>query len=647
MLLGISSEAVVDSPQKAGLEGAVSFLDKICPIVRWAMYVGAGVLFAFVCFMFSDVMLRYLFDKPIPASNDIGSMVLVLLCFFAVAYTQLEKGHISVDLLTGRLKPRVALALSTAVYLICTVMIAVMVWRGILNTSDCYNIGRAGSSGIPFWPSAAIIPFGCTLLFIVFLRDLLSKVVECVQQRFSIITWFLILGLPILFMAMLVLNIYQIWTPVSPATGGWIGLVLLFVLIFLGMPVAFSILIVSVLIMGYSLGPASGFNMVGRMLYFHISSYTFTVVPLYLNMAYYIIVGGLGTAAFYGAYKWFGHYRGGLAMATVGGSTALASVVGSPVAALISIGMVAYPEMDRYKYSGALSTGVICAGATLGPMIPPSVSFIIYGIITETSIGSLFIAGIVPGLLMAASFVFVILFWCRFHPEAGPRAERANWSERFKSLPSFGPILLLFLLVIGGIYGGIFTAMEGGGIGAFFAFVITLASKKLPWSNFKKVLTESMKLIGMLLFVICSALIFSNSLGSSGLSAKLVEAILGLGLNPMVFVIIFLIVYLVFGIVSDAAIIILLTVPILAPVLVAMDVNLIWFGVLTTLAGGIGTISPPYAMSIFMLRNIAAPNLAIGTMFRGILPFVFSSVAVLILILLLPSLATWLPELMV
>lgn len=616
------------------------------PLVRWLMYIAAVILFLYVCFMFLDVILRYIFNKPIPYDVDITQIALVLFCFFSVGYTQLVKGHIHVDLLTGRLSPKAALALSTAMYILCAAVAAVMTWQGVKNAMDYHRIGVVTYGGLSLFPASVLMPFGALILFIVFFRDVISKIIEGKQLHFGVLTWFLTIVLPIAFIVLAVLCIYQKIEPLSTFTFGALGLLLLFILIFLGMPVAFSLITVSIIVMGYAAGPKPGFMSVGPTLFTHVSSYTWIVIPLYILMSYFILVGGLGTNAFWGVYKWIGHVRGGLATAVVGGSTALAAVVGTGTAATVTMGLVAFPEMRRYKYADSLATGCIAAGATLGPIIPPSLPFIVYGILTETSIGSLFIAGIIPGLLLALSFIAVIFIGVRIVPTLGPAAARSTWGERIRAIPVFGPIVLLFLIIIGGIYAGVFTVMEGGGIGAFMSLVIALASRAISWQKFKSALSETMKFVGMVLVLVTGSLMLSNSLGMAGVSGWIANVCVSLNVSNVVFVVLILVVYMIFGLISDAPVIILLTIPILWPMLEAVGIDLIWFGVLAALVGGLGGISPPYAMGIYVLRAIACPDVPLGTMFKGILPFCLSTVVVVVLLIAFPQLTLWLPTIM-
>ena len=330
----------------------------------------------------------------------------------------------------------------------------------------------------------------------------------------------------------------------------------------------------------------------------------------------------------------------------VAGSTFLAAVVGTGAAALVTMGLVALPEMRKYKYADTLSTGTIAAGATLGPIIPPSVPFIIFGIITQTSIGSLFIAGIIPGVLLAISFVIVILVWARINPNVAPAAEKTSWREKFRSVPVFGPIVALFLIVLGGIYTGIFTVVEGGGIGAFGSLVIALIGRKMTWKKFVNANLESVKMTGMIFPMVVGAMLFANALGSSGVSLAITDFVKSSGLSPVGLVILIMLIYILFGIVADAPVIVLLTIPILWGTLKALGIDMIWLGVLCAIVGGLGGITPPYAVDIFVLRKVACKDVPLSVMYKGIIPFCVVTIVVVVFLIAFPQLITWLPDLM-
>jgi len=645
-----SNVTAPSSSNDLGIGLAVSRLDSFNkvfnPIIRAVMWVGSGILFIWTALMFIDVILRYIFNSPLPHSLDITQMVVALLAFIPLAYTQLEKSHISVDLITSHLPKKAELALSTSVYILCAAVAVVLVWQGILNATNYYRLNTLTFGGLPFFPATVAVSLGSFFLFLVLIRDIVSKLVECTKLRLGVLSRILMLVFPLLFLVLILLAMNHVLHPLSVVSAGFYCLILLLIIIFLGMPVSFSLLLIVMLIMGYAAGAHNGFMALGSLLFDQVSAYSWSVVPLYILMSYMILCGGLGTAAFYGAYKFIGHVRGGLALAVIIGSTLLAAVVGEGTAATVTMGLVAYPQMKKYKYADSLSTGAICAGATLGPIIPPSLPFIIYGIIASQSIGRLFIAGIIPGLILACSFVIYILIACRINPSLGPAAQKATWRERYNTLPSFVPIALLFLLVIGGIYGGVFTAMEGGAIGAILSLIIAFFLRKITWQSFKSALRDSMKFIGMVLLLITGSMLIANALGTSGASAAISNFCTSLGVPNLVFIIFILFIYLIFGVIADATIIILLTLPILVPILKAMEIDLIWFGVVSSIVGGMGSITPPYAMGIFMLRAIACPNVKLSVMYRGIIPFCIATLACVILMLFVPEIVVWLPNMM-
>jgi tripartite ATP-independent transporter DctM subunit len=636
----------IDTNTTSGLGGVISALGKVIPVTRWLFYIAGGVLALYTFFVVVDVILRYAFNQPSRFSVDLGGMVMPVFLFLAAAYVQVEKGHIEIDIITGKLSRKTKLILSSAMYIICMVVTGVIVWRSSLTTISFFHLGSKSQSGLPLFPSAAMIPIGSLFLFIVYLRDVLSKIRECIELRIGAISWIFSIGAPLLFMILIALGMLHVFPGINTDILGYISIVLLFVFMFLGMPLAISFILFAVALTGISSGAMAGLMLAGNTLFTQTADYNWSVIPLFTLMSFIFMASGMGTEAYKAAYIWFGSSSGGLAVATIVACTAFASVNGGPLPAIIIMGTVGLTEMRKYKYADELSTGSILAGSTLGPIIPPSVPFIIYGIICRESIGQLFIAGIIPGIMLALSFIIVILIICRINPRLGPSGEKSGWHDKLRSIPKFLPILVLFIMVIGGIYAGIFSAMEGGGIGAFGALVIAAVSRSFSWHKFNSSIMESAKTNSMLLFVIIAGLIFGNGLGASGLSSKLVETTQGLGLSPFMFVGLILIIYLIFGIICDAPIILLLTLPILAPIVRGMGVDMIWFGVMSTLIANLGAITPPFAMGIFMLKNIGPPDLTISSMYRGVIPYCVASLVVALIIMFYPSLATWLPDLM-
>lgn len=641
-----SEDTATDSGSYSSLSAVISSLEKVFPVTRWLFYISGGILALYTVFVVVDVVLRYRFNQPLRFGYDIGGMVMTVFLFLAASYVQVEKGHIEIDIITSRLSHRSRLLLSCAMYIICLIVTGVIVWRSSVAAISYLQLGSKSKSGLPLFPSASMIPIGSLFLFIVYLRDVLSKIRECLELRPGPGSWFLATGAPLLFLLLVALGMLRVFPGISTDISGYISIVLLFLFMFLGMPLAIAFILFSVALAGFSSGANAGLILVGKTLYTQTADYNWSVIPLFTLMSFIFMESGMGTKAYRAAYTWFGSFRGGLAIATIVACTAFASVNGGPLPAIIIMSTVGLSEMRRYRYADELSTGSILAGATLGPMIPPSVPFIIYGVICQESVGRLFIAGIIPGAMLAVGFIVVIAVMCRVNPRMGPAGERSGWKEKLKSTPKFLPILALFVLLIGGIYARVFSAMEGGGIGAFGAFIIAVFSRGFGWKKFVSSLVESAKTNSMLLFVIIAGLIFGNGLGASGLSTKLVEATQGLGLSPLLFVGFILIIYLIFGIICDAPIILLLTLPVLAPIIKGMEVDMIWFGVLATLIANLGAVTPPFAIGIFMLKNISPSNLSISSMYRGVIPYCVATLIVTLLIMFYPGLATWLPDLM-
>jgi len=624
-----------------GLTRAIRILDGLNPVVRGLAVACVVIVFVWVVFVFVDVIGRYVFNRPIAGSLDIGEIVLVVMVFFGLAYTQLHKAHIRIDVISSRLSPRGTVIVEVATYIICIAVAAVLIWQGIVSSLRFAQINEVtGLFRIPVAPIVAVIPFSCFLFLVVLLRDLLTNIVEGLKLRFRIREWSLALILPVLVIALL--GLWMCTSGLSPPVVGIIGLVVMFIFVFLGMPIALALVMVGVVFIGHLGGLEAGFNLAGAGLYWNIANYSWAVIPLFVLMGYFILVSELGADSYYAGNKWVGHLPGGLAMATVSGSAAMAAVTGTTIASTVTMGTVAVPEMRKYKYADSLSTGVVAGGATLGPMIPPSLGFIIYGILAGESIGKLFIAGIIPGILLAISFMATIYIRCRRNPALGPPAERSDWRTRLSSLKAGAPIGLLFLIIIGGIYLGIFSAAEGGGIGAIMALVIALALRRVTWSKFTFALTEAMKLLSAVIFMIGGALMFGYVLGASNLTAMLVDSVTGLQVSSSVVVAAILLVYLILGFVIDANLVMLLTIPLFAPLAQTLGIDLIWFGVLVVLITNLGGITPPYGIVLFILKGVVK-DIRVTTIYRGVMPFVVSSLVVAVIIFVFPSVATWLP----
>jgi len=355
---------------------------------------------------------------------------------------------------------------------------------------------------------------------------------------------------------------------------------------------------------------------------------------------------GIATDLFNAGFKWTGRVPGGLAMGTTIGAGAFGAVTGSSTACAATMCVVCYPEMKRKRYSNDLSTGCIAAASGVGLMIPPSLGFIVYGIMMDESIGRLFMAGIIPGIMQVGSFLITIYLLVRLKPDHAPLKidEPIPWMEKIKSLEKLWPILFLFLLVMGGIYLGLFTANESAAIGAVGALLLALLMRRLTWTNLKQSLLQTASITAILSMLVAGAMLFSVFLAISGLPHRLAE-FLGFFQSPLAVTVIILLLYIPMGMVMDSVSMLLLTLPIYQPFLMAAGVDTIWFGVLVIMCVQIGLMTPPTGMSVFTVTGVVK-EVPMGTIFRGTVPFLFANIIVLILLFFIPWLSLFLPQLM-
>jgi C4-dicarboxylate transporter DctM subunit len=362
-------------------------------------------------------------------------------------------------------------------------------------------------------------------------------------------------------------------------------------------------------------------------------------------MGNFVARAGLAHELFQAAYAFIGHVRGGLAHATIMACAGFGAICGSSIATAATMSRVAYPSMKKLGYSDELSTGVMAAGGTLGIMIPPSTIMVIYGIITETHIGKLFAAGVIPGLLTMALLMLGVVAVTARDPEHAPAGQRMSWSERWLALRGIWGVLLLVIVVLGGIYGGLFTATEGAGFGAFGAFLFALLRGRLTWRVLGQVLVESARTTGMLFTLLIAATIFANFVNFTTMPGDLRDWIMGLGLSPTLIVMAMMLIYIVLGTVMEELTMVLLTIPLFFPIVVALGFDPVWFGVLIVMIVQIGLISPPVGMNLFVL-NALIPGVRLGQIFSGCWPFVAIMVGVLVLLVLFPAISLWLPSFM-
>ena len=430
-----------------------------------------------------------------------------------------------------------------------------------------------------------------------------------------------------------------------------IGLGAVLFLVLLRMPIAIAMGLVGFVGFMEIRGFRAAISMVGRLIIDAAQDYGLSVVPLFILMGLFVNKGGLSRELYRVSYSFLGHFRGGLAMATIVACAGFSAICGSSLATAATMSKVAMPEMRKYRYSDSLATASIAAGGTLGILIPPSVILVIYGLLTETSIGKLFIAGIVPGVLGVFLYLLAVRYSVWRDKDAGPAGEKANLAERLSALRGVWAVLLLFFVVIGGLYGALdvwplhltFSPTEAAGMGAAGAFLIALSRGNLNFSATVEVLIEAAETAATLFVILIGAWIFSNFVNLAGLPEALSGFVQSQGVSPMVVIFLILVVYILLGCVFESLSMLLLTVPIFFPVVMSLGFDPVWFGIVVVVVTEISLITPPVGLNVFVLKGVVK-DVSTGTIFRGVTPFWVVDIVRLLIIVLLPGLVLFLPN---
>jgi C4-dicarboxylate transporter DctM subunit len=424
-----------------------------------------------------------------------------------------------------------------------------------------------------------------------------------------------------------------------------LGFLAVFAMAFLRIPLAVAMAISGVVGMGLMRGWMPAFASTSQVIFETGFHYVLSVIPLFVLMGNFVARAGMAKELFTAANAFVGHRRGGLAMASIIASGGFGSICGSSIATAATMTRVAFPEMKAHGYKDTLATGAIAAGGTLGILIPSSTILVIYGIITETDIGKLFIAGILPGLVAIACLCLGVVFVTWRDPSAGPPAERYNWRQRLAAVRGIWGVAVLFALVIGGIYGGVFTATEGAGVGAGGAFLFALLRGSLTPRVLLDILVESARTTAMLFTILIAAMIFTNFINFTTMPGDLRDFVLQFSPHPLMVVVMMMGIYLALGMVMEELAIVLLTIPVFFPVIVGLGFDPIWFGILIVTIVEIGMISPPVGLNLFVINSLL-PQVKLGSIYRGVWPFVMADVVRLGILIAFPAIALWLPSLM-
>ncbi|TKB09601.1 TRAP transporter large permease [Desulforhopalus sp. IMCC35007] len=430
----------------------------------------------------------------------------------------------------------------------------------------------------------------------------------------------------------------------DPILVGSGGIILVFILLSLGMPIAFALMFSGFTGIGVLSGFDAAFPVAARTVYDEAATYPYMVIPLFIVMGSFAGASGMTQAIYRCLDKWLRLLPGGLAVASIAACAAFAAVSGSSVATAATLGNIALPEMKRYNYSDYLSTGALAAGGTLGFLIPPSLGFIVFGMLTEQSIGKLLVAGIIPGILLATALCTVVIIWATLHPEAAPQSDEViTWKERFIALRGIIEPLVLFFIVMFGIYGGLFTPTEAGAVGATLLFISVVIKRKLTWKKLVAALKEALVTSVMVLFLVSGASIFTYFLALSTIPIQAATWVTSLDVAPIVILLSIIFIYIILGCFLDSISMMVLTLPVVFPVMNALHYDPVWFGVIAVLMMEAGLITPPLGLNIFTIAGVSR-DIRVETVFKGVLPFLLALFVVVGILIAFPQVATFLPS---
>lgn len=430
----------------------------------------------------------------------------------------------------------------------------------------------------------------------------------------------------------------------NPVTIGIIGIVVLVIIFLLRMPVGFAMAFVGLIGFSCLVSTEAGLSILARDVFHVFSSYSLTVIPMFVLMGSLASASGMSKRLYDASYSLLGRLRGGLAIATVAGCAGFAAICGSTNATAAAMGKVALPEMKRYNYADSLATGSVAAAGSLGILIPPSTIFIIYGIMTEQSIGKLFLSGIFPGLILATLFILTIVLLCKHNPKLAPAGVATSWKNKLAGLAGVIETLVLFSLVIVGLFLGWFSPTQAGAVGVAGALLIGVASRQLTWQGLLGAVKDALRITCMVMVIVTGATIFGHFMAVTKIPFILADWVVGLPLPTTAIMGVIVLIYLIGGCFMDALALITLTIPILYPVVLALGFDPIWFGVIIVLVTEMGVITPPVGVNVYVIKGIAK-DVPLETIFKGILPFLVALIVAISILMAFPQIATFLPNL--
>ncbi|NDW07344.1 TRAP transporter large permease [Jiella pacifica] len=619
--------------------------------LRWpgkvAVALGGVAIVALMGLTVADVVLRNLFSVVVPGSLELTGLLTIPVVLAAVGVVEIERNHVKVDLLLNAMPDY--LRAPTVVGGLLLALTTMLVTAYQMSEQVLYLQGNAivtGVLGLPEWPFIAAAAIFVFLFSLALLANLMVAVGTVARQAdVRALAWLVVWVAVVAVILVLCFEPDLLPFELSRSAKGVAAITLCFVLIFLGVQVAVAMALTGLLGISLLISTGASLTSLGTTTIDVVSDETWSVVPLFTWMGLIVVASGFAAELYRSAYRWVGHLPGGLASASTIACAGLSSIVGDTLSGVYTMGSIALPEMRAYRYDMKLATASVACAATIGVMIPPSLAFIVYGMITEVSIGKLFMAGVLPGILFAVILICLITLRATLNPELAPRGERSSWRERFKSSTGTWPILLLMLLVLGGIYSGAVTPNEAAGVGVFGAIVIALAMRRIDAQKLAETITATLRLTAGIIIIFMFAAAFSRFIALSGLTQQLATLVVGLDLGRYEIIAAILLFYVVIGMFMNALPALVLTVPIFFPIAMNAGFDPVWFGVLVVIMVELGVVTPPIGVNVFAIATIAK-DVPMYDIFRGVLPFWLAYVLLIVLIVIFPEISLWLPSLM-
>jgi tripartite ATP-independent transporter DctM subunit len=607
------------------------------PVCLGSIIVSGAAVILIMFVIVAGVISRNVLNLSLKGTIEVVRVLMILTVFGGMSYTALQNSHVRIDILIKKLSAPVRKCLIAAADLLAFGIIVVITIETFIEAQTLWNEqANTGLLRIPFAPFAFATGVFLALFALVLLADFLESAGDIISNGGKSVLYLIPTIAVIAGLFFLALNPGVIPMKMPLGITGLFCLLFMFGLIFLGVHIGAAMAFITLFGLSYVANPEAGRTLLSMTSQSIASDYIWSVFPLFIFLGIIASSVGFGKDLYETAYKWLGHLPGGLAAATVAGCGAFAAIVGDSTTGVVTMSAISYPEMKARRYDARLMTGCICAGGALGILIPPSLGLLVYGILTEQSIGKLFVAAVLPGILETLAMILFIYVTCKRRPELGPPGNYSPLSEKLGSLKKAWHVLLLFLLVLGGIYSGVFTAYEAAAIGSFTVVTLGVLTNRLSFKTFFHGLIEASKVTALILFIFVYANAFGQLLAITQIPNMLATFITGLEVNRYVTLFAIYLLYFLLGCVMNVIPAMILTLPILFPTVVAAGFDPIWFGVVVTILLEVGVLTPPIGMNVFAMSGILK-EVPIDTIFRGVTPFWIVMLCVLIVLTIFPQ----------